>query len=104
VSFVYQKIEQNDLILQDWQRYLDPTENAIFESELIDFEWHAVLDGKKVIAIFQIINVLNRYAKNLKIRFHPSFNQDDYNISQIIIFIYNSMLSICNEQKVKIVY
>lgn len=101
MSFVFQKIEQNDLILQDWQRYLDPTENAIFESELIDFEWHAVLDGKKVIAIFQIINVLNKYAKNLKIHFHPSFKQDDVDIIEIIIFIYESMLLICDKKEIK---
>ncbi len=101
MSFVYQKIKQNDLILQDWRRYLEPTENAIFKSELSDFKWHAVLDDKKVIAIFQIINVLNRYAKNLKIHFHPGFKQDDVDIIEIIIFIYESMLLICDKKEIK---
>lgn len=38
MNFKYQKIKQDDLILQDWKRYLEPTEKAIFESELSDFE------------------------------------------------------------------
>ncbi len=101
MSFVYQKFNADDLILEDWKRYLDPTEKAIFTSELNDYEWHAVLKGGKVIAIFQIINVLDKYAKNLKIHFHPSFKQDDYDITKIIIFIYQSMLKVCGEKGIK---
>jgi hypothetical protein len=102
VTFSYQKIKQNDSILEDWKRYLDPTQKAVFESELSDFEWHAVLDGdKKIIAVFQIINVLDKYAKNLNIHFHPTFKKDDDNIINIIIFIYNSMLLICKKKDIK---
>ena len=103
MSFTYQKVDRNDLTLENWKNYLDPTEKAIFESELDDYEWHIVLGDDKVIAIFQIINVLDKYAKNLKIQFHPNFNQDDYNniVVKIIIFIYESMLSICNEKAIK---
>ena len=101
MNFKYQKIKQDDLILQDWKQYLEPTEKAIFESELSDFEWHAVLQNNKVISVFQIINVLDKYAKNLKIHFHPIFEQNDNNVIEIIIFIYESMLKICDEENVK---
>ncbi len=103
MKFSYQKIKQeNDLTLADWRQYLEPTEQAIFESELGDFEWYAVLNDKqKVVVIFQIINVLDKYAKNLKISFHPNFKQDEYDIINIIIFIYKSMLEICGEKGIK---
>ncbi|WXU00453.1 MAG: hypothetical protein Ctma_1168 [Catillopecten margaritatus gill symbiont] len=99
--FEYQKFDSNDITLENWKGYLDPTEKAIFESELGDYEWHIVLNDSKVVAIFQIINVLDRYAKNLKIQFHPDFNHDDNDIIGIIIFIYESMLSICDEKAIK---
>jgi hypothetical protein len=35
VTLTYQKVDTNDLILEDWKRYLDLTEKAIFESELV---------------------------------------------------------------------
>jgi molecular chaperone GrpE (heat shock protein) len=100
VSFAYQKVDKG-LILEDWKRYLETTEKATFDSEMNDFEWHAVLNDNKVIAIFQIINVLDQYAKNLKIHFHPSFKQEEYDIIQIIIFIYDSMLNICDDKGIK---
>jgi hypothetical protein len=59
VTFTYQKIEQNDLALKDWKRYLEQAEKTVFESELEDFQWYAVLKNNDVIAVFQIINVLN---------------------------------------------
>jgi nitrous oxidase accessory protein NosD len=42
VTFTYQKIEQNDLALKDWKRYLEQAEKTVFESELEDFQWYAV--------------------------------------------------------------
>ena len=102
MTFSCQKIKQGGLTLEDWKRYLDPTEEAIFESELSDYEWHAVLDSdNKIIAVFQIINVLNIYSKNLTIHFHPTFKQNDYNIVGIIMFIYESMLLICDKKDIK---
>jgi len=101
ICYQYQKFNDGDLILENWKDYLDPTEKAIFESELSDYEWHIVLSDNKIVAIFQIINVLDQYAKNLKIQFHPDFNHDDCDIISIIIFIYESMLSICEEQSIK---
>ncbi|SMN11984.1 hypothetical protein SPBRAN_183 [uncultured Candidatus Thioglobus sp.] len=60
-----------------------------------------MLHKNKVITVFQIINVLDQYAKNLKINFHPSFEKNDYDIVEIIIFIYESMLSVCNKKDIK---
>jgi hypothetical protein len=72
VTLTYQKVDTNDLILEDWKRYLDLTEKAGFESELSDYDWYSVVENQKVIAVFQIIKVKRvKYAKNLKIIFHP---------------------------------
>ncbi len=101
MSYTYQKFDKDDSILGDWKNYLDPTEKAIFEGELSDYEWHIVLSDSKVVAVFQIINVLDRCAKNLNIQFHPNFNHDNHDIVSIIIFMYESMLSICNEKAIK---
>jgi hypothetical protein len=43
VTLTYQKVDTNDLILEDWKRYLDLTEKAIFESELSDYDWYLVI-------------------------------------------------------------
>jgi hypothetical protein len=101
VTFAFQKVNTTDLVLKDWKRYLDPTEKAIFESELSDYAWYSVVENNKVIAVFQIINVLDQYSKNLKIIFHPDFKEDESDIVGIILFIYKSMLDICDEKKIK---
>lgn len=101
MSFEYQKIGKNDLILEDWKRYLTPTKKAIFDGELEDHDWYGVLENNEVIAIFQIIDVLKKYAKNLEIHFHPNFKPNDHNIIDIIFFIYESMLRICDNKKIK---
>jgi hypothetical protein len=44
VTLTYQKVDANDLILEDWKRYLDLTEKAIFESELSDYDWYSVVE------------------------------------------------------------
>jgi hypothetical protein len=41
------------------------------------------------------------YSKNLKIIFHPDFKEDESDIVGIILFIYKSMLDICDEKKIK---
>ncbi|CAC9430667.1 hypothetical protein [uncultured Gammaproteobacteria bacterium] len=101
MTFAFQKVNTTDLVLKDWKRYLDPTEKAIFESELSDYAWYSVVENNKVIAVFQIINVLDQYSKNLKIIFHPDFKEDESDIVGIILFIYKSMLDICDEKKIK---
>lgn len=99
--YAYKKVSQDDLVLEEWKRYLDPTEKEVLNSELEDYDWFAVEKDGKVIAIFQIINVLNKCSKNLKIHFHPSFKQDEHNVVAIIIFIYESMLNICDKKDIK---
>jgi hypothetical protein len=102
VTLTCQKADTNDLILEDWKRYLDLTEKAIFESELSDYDWYSVVENQKVIAVFQIIKVKRvKYAKNLKIIFHPDFKNDENDIVEIILFIYKSMLFICSGEKIK---
>jgi hypothetical protein len=100
VTFTYQKIEQNDLALKDWKRYLEQAEKTVFESELEDFQWYAVLKNNDVIAVFQIINVLDQYAKSLQIYFHPVFEREG-EIVDVIIYIYKTMLLICDQQDIK---
>lgn len=99
--YAYKKVSQGDLVLEEWKRYLDPTEKEVLNSELEDYDWFAVEKDGKVIAIFQIINVLSKYSKNLKIHFHPSFKQDEHNVVAIIIFIYESMLNVCGKKDIK---
>ncbi|CAC9634396.1 hypothetical protein [bacterium endosymbiont of Bathymodiolus sp. 5 South] len=100
MTFTYQKIEQNDLALKDWKRYLEQAEKTVFESELEDFQWYAVLKNNDVIAVFQIINVLDQYAKSLQIYFHPVFEREG-EIVDVIIYIYKTMLLICDQQDIK---
>ncbi len=101
MSFAYQKVDYGDLTLENWKEYLDPTELYTFESELGDYEWHVVLENDKVIAIFQIIDVLKQYSKNLKINFHPAFELAQHDAAKIIVFIYESMLKVCDEKGIK---
>jgi molecular chaperone GrpE (heat shock protein) len=101
MSYTYQTVNQDGLVLEEWRRFLTEEEKEILTSELSDYEWHAVLKDNKVIAIFQIINVLNEYAKNLRIHFHPTFKQGESDIADIIIFIYQSMLEICDKKDIK---
>ena len=102
MTLTYQKVDTNDLILEDWKRYLDLTEKAIFESELSDYDWYLVVENHKVIAVFQIIKVkCVKYAKNLKIIFHPDFKNDENDIVEIILFIYESMLLVCSGEEIK---
>lgn len=91
--------KKDDLL--GWKKQLS-TENVIkLESDLEDYAWHSVLDNNQLVAVFQIINVLYKYSKNLDIKFAPTVRNERENIADIVIFIYNSILEICENQAIK---
>lgn len=101
-EYICIKLKKNNL--KDWKKHLSSNQIEQLDSDLDDYVWHSVTKDKKVLAIFQIIDVLNKYAKNLDIRFHPTQttqNKDDEEIINIIIFIFNSIVDICDNNKIK---
>jgi len=78
------------------------------DSDLNDYNWYSVTSSDTVLAIFQIIDVRSSYSKNLSIYFSPEkFTRDGPNeeeldhIIKVIIFIFDSIVQICSENKME---
>ncbi len=95
--------ETNNKHLDNWMPHLSEEEKIQLNSDLSDYEWYSIIDkNQTTVSIFQIINVRDHYSKNLDIRFSPSTKNND-DIIAIVIFIFESILNICNESKIKMV-
>lgn len=95
--------ETNNKHLDNWMPHLSEEEKIQLNSDLSDYEWYSIIDkNQTTVSIFQIINVRNHYSKNLDIHFSPSTKNND-DIIAIVIFIFESILNICSESKIKMV-
>ncbi len=94
----FRKTLRNDL--DSWKTRLSSEDIIKLDSDLDDYTWYSVIEDSQIIAVFQIINVIKSFSKNLDIKFSPTTRQENKNIVGIIIFIYESMLQICKDEKV----
>lgn len=86
--------------LDNWKTRLSAEDIIKLDSDLDDYAWYSVIENSQVIAVFQIINVIKIYSKNLDIKLSPTTRNDNKNNMKIIVFIYNSMLQICQNEKI----
>ncbi|WXT99315.1 MAG: hypothetical protein Ctma_1503 [Catillopecten margaritatus gill symbiont] len=62
MEYTHEKTTENHL--EDWKKFLNEEEKLEFNSELEDYSWYTILDENgEVIAIFEIINVVNSHHK-----------------------------------------
>jgi len=109
MGFTYNKVDIDSSALTAWKQLLSIEEKICFESDLSDYEWYSVSDNGYIVAVFQIIDVRDQYAKNLSVLFSPArFNRYsverkelDYAI-RIMIFIFDAIVSICSGKMRKI--
>lgn len=94
----YEEINKDNL--ESWKMLLSAEDVIKLDSDLDDYVWYSIIDEEQIVAIFQIIDVKVDYSKNIDIKFSPIIRREDERIIDIIVFIYESMLKICNKNKI----
>jgi hypothetical protein len=98
-EYQYEKTIESHL--KNWMKFLTEDGKLSFNADLDNENWYSVILETHTIAVFQIVeNKRDDCYKNLEIKFNPHHFKSTGNSIKTILFIYESMLDICEDKNI----